>query len=534
MATQKGFIKDWYGEYILPITRAELILDSNGNPAFESEQFLAKDGHPGLITAAERVMLNDLNNGGGSLTSVYSRIDAINNGLYFNDTIVYFYDNSDIATPINITSINPINITVESNNTVKIGLSTVSTNGVVVENFIKNINIDKFGRVTSVSGSAIESSDLPQTITEKIITNSTLTNCTTSTNASDSDDAIVNKGYVDNKFQTASGIATGALKFGGPISSATTAISLLTTANIDKYYKITNNFELSTTYLNSENSTSGSNEIIKIKVGDTLIIHEQNNLIQYIHIPSGDDVTISVQKQSGNEYPNVLTNEVGNITFRYSQIFDVTSPTANTAWIQLHKASGTQDGYLSKEDYAKFNSYASQLSTVYTGEFKSGSGVYKIGTLTIGGIDKIIYGKNNISSLTLNNGSTNEYNPILKFSETNVSDVDITFKGLNGINIKKNNNTIEFTGRSNEVNTGSENYLEIIDGYKFKIKQGSVSGSTVTEGITPYSEFVGFKASMQLIGAMFESFTYSLNGSANANEYRYGNQKLKDAITITI
>lgn len=533
MATNKGFIKDWYGEYILPITRGELVLDAQGNPAFESEQFLAKNGHPGLVTAAERAMLNDLNSGGGSLTNVYTRIDAINNGLYFNDSVVHFYDNSDVATPINIKSVDPINITVESDNIIKIGLSQISTNGVTIEKFIKNITTDKFGRVTSISGSDIDSSDLPQNITGKVITNSTLTNCTTSTNSSDADDVIVNKGYVDNKFQTASGIATGALKFGGPLSSATTAISLLTSANIDKYYKITNNFELSTSYLNSENSTSGSNETIKIKVGDTLIIHEQNNLIQYVHIPSGDDVTISVQKQSGNEYPNVLTNEVGNITFRYSQIFDVTSPTPNTAWIQLHKASGTQDGYLSKEDYAKFNSYASNLSTVYTGEFESGLGVYKIGTLTIGGIDQVIYGKNNISSLALNNGTINEYNPILKFSETGVSDVNITFTGLNGISIKKNNNSIEFSGLS-EVNSGSEDYLEIIDNYKFKIKPGSIANSVITNGITPYSEFAIFKTAVQLAGVTFESFTYSLNGSTSTTEYRYGNQKLKDAITITI
>jgi hypothetical protein len=35
--------------HILPITRGELVLDSSGNPAFHSDEFLATDSQPGLF-----------------------------------------------------------------------------------------------------------------------------------------------------------------------------------------------------------------------------------------------------------------------------------------------------------------------------------------------------------------------------------------------------------------------------------------------------------------------------------------------------
>lgn len=37
---------------MLPITRGELVLDSSGNPAFRSEEFLASDLKPGLMPAS--------------------------------------------------------------------------------------------------------------------------------------------------------------------------------------------------------------------------------------------------------------------------------------------------------------------------------------------------------------------------------------------------------------------------------------------------------------------------------------------------
>ena len=77
----KGFIKDWKGQRILPITRAELVLDQNGNPAFTSALFEA--GHVnadgtvnqyGLISAAERALIT----GGSTGQGISERIRGVN------------------------------------------------------------------------------------------------------------------------------------------------------------------------------------------------------------------------------------------------------------------------------------------------------------------------------------------------------------------------------------------------------------------------------------------------------------------------
>ena len=79
----KGFIKDWLGNTVLPITRGELVLDVDGNVALTSKHFLAgENGNTyGLITAAERAMLNTEIGGGGSVGDLYVRVENINEGL---------------------------------------------------------------------------------------------------------------------------------------------------------------------------------------------------------------------------------------------------------------------------------------------------------------------------------------------------------------------------------------------------------------------------------------------------------------------
>jgi hypothetical protein len=84
MATNKGFIKDWQGNYILPITRGELVLDLDGNIALQSDKFLAEKGHPGLVTSAERAILSSLTTN-NSVADVYNKIDYINKGLKFGE-----------------------------------------------------------------------------------------------------------------------------------------------------------------------------------------------------------------------------------------------------------------------------------------------------------------------------------------------------------------------------------------------------------------------------------------------------------------
>ena len=54
---KKIFLRDENNVKILPITRGELILDSSGNPAFHSNEFLATDSQPGLMSPDDKQKL---------------------------------------------------------------------------------------------------------------------------------------------------------------------------------------------------------------------------------------------------------------------------------------------------------------------------------------------------------------------------------------------------------------------------------------------------------------------------------------------
>lgn len=546
MATNKGFIKDWQDNIILPITRGELVLDANGNAAFSSEQFLAKDGHPGLVTAAERAMLNGINSEGGSLADVYTKLGIINTSFYVNDTLVKFYNDAGTATPIKFKSTgdNKIALSVDSSNNISLGLYELKTTETQITQIIKSITVDKYGRVTNVTGSALTNSEIPATLTSKTLTNSTLNNCVTSSEDIGTDSkAIVNKLYVDSKFQAIAGLATSSLQFGGALSDANTAQEVLTNKP-NHYYKITAEFNLGIDFFYNDGTLTGSS--IKLNIGDTVIVYPvSSELNQFVYVPSGDDITTITVKKDGT---TVLNEKIGNVIFNFSDVFAVTNNPSgsNTAYIALPEASGTQDGYLSKEDWATFNSYSTSLATTYTPAYTEGSGLYKIGTLTIGGVVNEIMGKNNKSALSLNNGKATDapaYNPILTFTETGESAVNITFKGLNGIQIKKNSNTVEINANIETITqsvpqnnrTSTVKYLTVTDGYKLGVQLGSAdaNGQLTQDGLTDFSQFNALVNTVKL-SSFYETINYSLSGSENANEYRYGNTKLKTAVTLTI
>lgn len=54
---KKVFLQD-QDEKLLPITRGELVLDSSGEEAFHSEEFLANNSQPGLMSAEDKTRLN--------------------------------------------------------------------------------------------------------------------------------------------------------------------------------------------------------------------------------------------------------------------------------------------------------------------------------------------------------------------------------------------------------------------------------------------------------------------------------------------
>ena len=537
MATNKGFIKDWFGNYVLPITRGELVLDSQGQIALRSSEFLAdlnSDGLPGLMTAAEKRMLSG--GGSGGIQDIYTKLGYINSGFQVKGSTLNFYNAEGTKTPINFNSLGEgsISITVGENNQVNFNLSEVTTE-TTISQIIKSIAVDKFGRVTSVTGSALTNAEIPN-LEGKKITNSSVDGCSTENEAIDETNtkAIANKAYVDKRINEITGLATGALKFGGPMDSLVTAQTALANSKYyNHYYKVTKPFDIPASDMYSE--TEGS-YLVHVKPGDTLIIYptviEGTKVGKFVYVPSGDDRTRLTVKEEGQT--DALSWVEGDVTLQFSQVFEVVDGGNQIAKISIPQANSSQDGYLSKSDWIRFNGYQTGLAVSYLGEITSTSvdGAYKIGTLTIGGTDNIIYGKNNISVLSLkDNTESTGYNPILEFVETGVDAVSIVFKGVNGIVAKKNGDTIEI-GAANEVDTDSSKYLEITNGYKFGVKIGSLvtDGNTtrVQDGLTDFSDFATFRANVLASTTSYELINNSLSDTSKT--YYYGSTSLVGAI----
>lgn len=535
--TLKGFIKDWSGKKILPITRGELVLDKDGNSAFNSRYFEAGYVHPdgsvntyGLISAAEKALITGGSTGQG-IQDIYNKLQHLNEGFLFNDNVLKLYDSEGNSTPIKIYAETEkgINLVATGNN-IDLSLVQVNSQETSIAKIIRGITVDKYGRVTSVTGGEITNDDL----TGKTITNGILSGCTTAFDAIENNNkAIVNKAYVDKKFSEVTGMATGALKFGGSLSDAITAENKLTDINnLHTYFKVTNDFNLSVTNLFDTSGITTSS--VNVKIGDTLIVHsEDGSSIKFVYIPSGDDIT-SITISKDGEDQNILNSAIGNIELRFSSIFSVINSSEDkNIYISLPQVSDSNDGYLSAGDYQNFKSYASSLLSSYKSETFVGDGVYKLGTFTVGNTTYDVIGKNNVSSLSLNDGLTDAFNPVLKFTETGASDVEIALRGASGILIKRDGNNIDFIA-NNVVNADSDNYLSITEGHKFDVKLGSIDSATgkVTEGLVNYST-VHHLATQVATTTVFEEINYSLHGT-DASKYQYGNTKLKEAITVTI
>lgn len=99
---KKVLLQDWDKNEILPITRGELILDSSGEKAFHSNEFLATTSQPGLMSAEDK---NKLDNFSGKVSNDLTL--KINSGTT-EDTSLYTYNGSaaktlDIKAGSNIT-----------------------------------------------------------------------------------------------------------------------------------------------------------------------------------------------------------------------------------------------------------------------------------------------------------------------------------------------------------------------------------------------------------------------------------------------
>lgn len=512
----KGFIKNWGGDTLLPITRAELVLDSLGQIALNSGEFEAgKNGSKfGLISIEDLAKIKSTSGSGLSLQDVYEKLGYVNSGIYVDNKPITFYDTNGVKTPINVNSGDSTVILGVAGNTVTVDLAEV-IKPTTTTKLIKGLTIDKYGRITSVVEGDLLDSEIPSTLTEKTLTKGILDECyTKEETVADHDRAVVNKRYVDQAVARVNNIATGALVFGTSLRDAESAENALKNSSyLNHYFKATGTFELSTGDLFDATGYPGTT--FTVKPGDTLIVYKDSSSVtaKFVHVPSGDDITtISVAKES--DLDDLIKNRVGDVKFTFSDVFSLSNPNGGgNVVISLPEANASRDGYLSKESFIKFSNYENSLAVSYTGIFGANDG-YKLGTITVGDDTYDVYGKNQIFKLELTPGLTSDYNPILKFTETGVDPVSIEVKGVKGIVVVKNGDSIEISA-SNEVDVDSQNYLEITDGYKFGVKLGSVESGQVNPGLTDYGEFAEFRSLVYSNGTIWEEITTLEYGSSN-------------------
>lgn len=538
MATNKGFIKDLQGNNLLPITRGELVLDKDGNIALNSQYFLAGENGSqyGLLTAAERAMLTGTGASGGSLSDLYTKLNYINGGLIIEGKTYSFYNANGVATPITIIGTdNQITIATNvNNNNIQLSLSEIHKNAIVVESgVVKGINVDKYGRVTSVTAAALTNSDIPNELNTK-----KLTGCTTEAVDANNKYAIVNKDYVDAKFNVINKELTGALIFGGTIADLDAAVGVTVNKKTYHYYKVTSSqaFVIPGDYTTDGNS-------ITVKAGDTLIVDGDNKLI---HVPSGDDITtLTITKTAADgATSNVINQQLGNLTLKFSPIFSIEGVEGNDkiANITIPPVSANTNGYLTSADYRKFISYSESLATSFTSSVQDTvAGVYEIGTLMVGTATYTIKGIKNTYGLklidqTVVEGVTSKHDPTIQLSENGTVVSSVSYKGENGIIVTKEGNGLKFSQKENQSTT--PNYLTIPSGEnnnQFTIHIGTFDeNNNIVEGLTSFTQFGEF---VKKVVRQIETITESLvpqEGKDNVTNYRYGNDKLKAAITLEI
>lgn len=536
--TKKGFIKDSNGNILLPITRAELILDKAGIPALHSEDFIAQlpdasqqfAGLPGLITAAEKELLHTLDggneSGNGTIANIYANLETLfNTSLSFNGTALKYYTDK-VLNSINIKDGEGIAINV-SGFDASIGLAplTGKTGDTTINNVITGITVDKFGRVTDVSGSnslagiTLTGATITETIEE-------LTN----------NKAIVSKEYVDSKFNKVNETAVGALHFGSVLQDESQLTKLWSEkANYVNYY-----------YKLGYAGTLGSGMVfdhtgeLPFKIGDTIIVHETSQSgIQFVYIPSGDEpiTSVGVKDYNGNGYDPTI----GNIALTFAKPFSVQTQQGNTviSLPTLSSDSTIDVGLLSKTDYDNFKIYSGK--TVSYNPTVTGNSLdsYEIGKLSFGSdAGTSIFGQNTTYTLEVKNGyESGEHltrDPKLVFTPSSQAATTIQIQGTSGVIVTHTDNTIKVTADNTIVDDGSRKYLAVEDGYKFKATIGKVENGTITDGLADFRNIMEYIAELHSTTAKYIEINNSLSSTDTTLEYRYRSEALVKAITLDI
>ena len=79
---KKVILKDQDNVEILPITRGELVIDSSGKEAFHSNEFLATDSQPGLMSSEDKYKLDHLEESGPGDNNKVAQINTTTNDVY--------------------------------------------------------------------------------------------------------------------------------------------------------------------------------------------------------------------------------------------------------------------------------------------------------------------------------------------------------------------------------------------------------------------------------------------------------------------
>jgi hypothetical protein len=79
---KKVLLRDWNNDEVLPITRGELVLDSSGNEAFRSNEFLATTSQPGLLSAEDKFKIDNIEGIGDVANDKVKQINTTTSDVY--------------------------------------------------------------------------------------------------------------------------------------------------------------------------------------------------------------------------------------------------------------------------------------------------------------------------------------------------------------------------------------------------------------------------------------------------------------------
>lgn len=530
MATNnyKGFIKDVNENIILPITRGELVLDKHGVVALNSEEFLATNGHAGLLKSDERegliALLGDSSENPASPIAILKQeLDAINDSLSINNTKLPFYTFSEGNVTGNkyniIGKAGAITVTSKDGSiTFDLAKPTItSTAGVV----ITSVDVDEYGRVTNVTGA-------------NTLNNVSLNNCTAAAIDDNSGNlSVVNKQYVDDKFKTAAVTAVGALKFISALGEGDSAIinTYLERSDEGSYFKISGSFTIDKDLFVSEQSD------VNVTSGDTLIVHHDDfGEKKFIYIPSGDDVPTTISFYDSANNHGVASQ--GSTTVLFEEPFNLTNNGNGQISIKIPLASTENDGIISSKTFNLIQTATAKTMSYNPSINQDTLGQYKIGEIGFGDSSaepNVIYGRDTTYNLAI---TAKDNIPSLSFS-SNVSNTpkEISLNGGNGINVSTTKSDNLYFG----INLGNDNKYLKVDENGCLVANISTppnaGNSSFTDGLIDNKVFSQF-TSVLALAAYYEPISYSLlsgnpDTSADTN-YKYGSSDLKTAVDITI